>query len=83
MSRLIMGRAPVPVAAGPAAPESCAACGAGPTGPGAPAILREVHGEVDMALCFDFLACTRRYRQGISPAAYAAGLRGEVLAVAP
>lgn len=34
-------------------------------------------------LCDDVDACSRRYRDGASPESYAAGLRGELLAVAP
>lgn len=34
-------------------------------------------------LCVDACACALRYRRGVSPATYAAGLRGELLAVAP
>jgi hypothetical protein len=34
-------------------------------------------------LCLDGHECALRYRDGTSPESYAAGLRGELLAVAP
>ncbi len=36
-----------------------------------------------LVLCLDAVECTRRYRSGASPESFAAGLRGELLAVAP
>jgi hypothetical protein len=35
-----------------------------------------------LVLCLDATACCERYRGGVSPETYAAGLRGELLAVA-
>lgn len=40
-------------------------------------------GDMSARLCDDADACTNRYRDGASPESYAAGLRGELLAVAP
>jgi len=66
----------VPVIPGPdgaTAGGSCDACGKGgrfePLG--------------SDGLCIDFRACIARYRSRASPDSYAAGLRGEILAVAP
>lgn len=36
-----------------------------------------------LLLCDDAAACAKRYRRGVSPGTFAAGLRGELLAVAP
>jgi hypothetical protein len=36
-----------------------------------------------VVLCVDAAACCNRYRRGVSAESYAAGLRGEILAVAP
>lgn len=76
------GRAPVVVpgedgvVVGPQ--PACVACGSVTTS-------RDVEGVslVAMLLCLDAAACARRYRGGVSPATYAAGLRGELLAVGP
>jgi hypothetical protein len=60
---------------------ACSACGYGdPNG-----VLRRavVVDRVRLIVCVDWSACTRRYRDGTSPQSYAAGLRGEILAVAP
>lgn len=37
----------------------------------------------ELLLCTDAAACCARYRDGASAETYAAGLRGELLAVAP
>ncbi len=63
----------------PAAP--CSACGYGDRN----GVIRRVviRDGVRMSLCVDWQACTGRWRGGVSPGTYAAGLRGEILAVAP
>lgn len=43
--------------------------------------LRKMVGE--LTLCVDAAECCKRYRAGTSASSYAAGLRGELLAVAP
>lgn len=72
------GRAPVVVpgldGATPGEPAACVACGSLEAS-------RAPSGE--LVLCLDAAACCDRYRSGVSPATYAAGLRGELLAVAP
>jgi len=73
-----------PVIAGSAAPTqgpplACVACET-TEGVRVPAILDEIGASV---LCRDAMACCDRYRGGASPETYAAGLRGELLAVAP
>lgn len=37
----------------------------------------------ESVLCVDAAQCCARYRAGMSPSSYAAGLRGELLAVTP
>lgn len=68
----------LPVVPGPPAEPAlngpCVACGSR-TAP------RAFRGE--LLLCSDAPACGARYRDGTSPETYAAGLRGELLAVAP
>jgi len=49
---------------------------------GTDVVCEYVRGEL-LWLCPDGAACASRYRGGVSPATYAAGLRGELLAVAP
>jgi hypothetical protein len=73
-------RPSVPIVAGapPEDIEPCAACGSDD----ALRATTTVNG-ITMLLCHDFVACAQRYRQGVSPATYAAGLRGELLAVTP
>ncbi len=72
-------RQAVPVVPGPVREqEACAACGSTT----APRNTQRVEGIV-MELCHNAMNCTGRYRRGVSPATYAAGLRGEILAVAP
>lgn len=72
------GREPVvvpgPDGATPGELPACVACGCSTA-------LRVPAGE--LVLCLDAAACCDRYRGGVSPATYAAGLRGELLAVAP
>lgn len=60
---------------------ACSACGYGDTN----GVIRRVVivDRVLMSLCVDWSACTARYRRGTSPESYAAGLRGEMLAVSP
>lgn len=76
------GRAPVVVPGADGAviePQpACVACGSATAS-------RDAEGVslVAMMLCTDATACCKRYRGGVSPATYAAGLRGEILAVAP
>jgi len=72
-----LGRKPVvipgPDGAGRADVLACGACGKGG--------LYEALD--DNSLCVDFRACIARWRGTLSPETYAAGLRGEILAVAP
>ena len=58
---------------------SCVACGSDRT-TRVPVLLGD--GSCGVA-CADAHGCAVRYRAGASPASYAAGLRGEILAVAP
>jgi hypothetical protein len=58
--------------------EECAACSTGRS-----ARAREVVDGIDVVLCLDALTCAANYRGGVTPATYGAGLRGELLAVAP
>jgi hypothetical protein len=79
---IFRGQAPVvpgPAGATPAPGpvDNCVACQAGDDN----GVLRVREGE--LVLCLDPLACTDRYRGGVSPETYAAGLRGDLLAVAP
>ena len=55
---------------------SCDACKIGGT-----RSLRAWRG--DLVLCVDAAECAKRYRGGVSAETFAAGLRGELLAVAP
>lgn len=78
------GSAPV-VVPGPAGIEraerpNCDACetDADPT-----RTLHVVGPDLAVVLCRNAAACARRYRRGVSPETFAAGLRGELLAVAP
>jgi hypothetical protein len=57
----------------------CVACGCS-TVLRVPAV---VGPDMAVVICHDATECTKRYRKGASPASYAAGLRGELLAVAP
>jgi hypothetical protein len=59
---------------------ACVACGT--TGTGARQPLSVGHGETAF-VCDDAAACAKRYRAGATPQSYAAGLRGELLAVTP
>jgi hypothetical protein len=73
-----LGRKPVvPVVPGPDGPReppfACGACGKG-------GLYEQLD---DDLLCVDFKACIKRWRGDMSPDTYAAGLRGELLAVAP
>jgi hypothetical protein len=43
----------------------------------------QIEGGEWIIVCHDGHACAERYRQGASPESYAAGLRGEILGVAP
>lgn len=84
--RLIRGGSPPPVPViagadgarqGPVPP--CVACGADSV-TRVPAILGDGTAAV---VCLDPVACTRRYRRGVSPANYAAAeLRGDLLMAA-
>lgn len=56
----------------------CDACGQRGTGMD----LRWLDG-IAVSLCTDVTDCSARYRGGVSAETYAAGLRGELLAVAP
>lgn len=58
---------------------SCVACGSS-TVLRVPAVLED--GSVGI-VCHDGHECAKRYRRGASPESYAAGLRGEILAVTP
>lgn len=76
---------PVPVSPGPAGAERrplppCDACGTDADATRVPVV---VGPDLVATLCRDAAACARRYRGGASPASYAAGLRGELLGVAP
>lgn len=73
-----------PVIAGPdgATPgviPPCVACGCS-TVLRVPAVLADGTAAV---VCHDGHECAVRYRRGASPASYAAGLRGEILGIAP
>lgn len=77
---------PVPVMPGPEGEQAavagigpCQACGSRER----PRRLRWPDGDTLFPLCADFAACCRAYRNGASPESYAAGLRGEILGVAP
>lgn len=58
---------------------ACVACGAMAKTVGATVPLKGMDGWV----CADFTACVVRYRQGVSPESFAAGLRGEILGITP
>jgi hypothetical protein len=64
----------------PGAVPPCDACGTTGSGTRVPFIISENEAIV---LCLDGHECATRYRHGASPESYAAGLRGELLAVAP
>jgi hypothetical protein len=76
------GRAPVVVPGADGAvvlpPPACVACGSTTAARGVEGVSL-----LALMLCDDAAACARRYRLGTSPESYAAGLRGEILAVAP
>lgn len=40
-------------------------------------------GDMRVTTCVDYVQCVATYRRDVSPESYAAGLRGELLAVAP
>lgn len=58
----------------------CVPCGASGGVLRVPMILPD--GEA-IVVCLDGHECAKRYRRGASPASYAAGLRGEILGIAP
>jgi hypothetical protein len=59
---------------------ACVPCGT--TGSGTRVPL-QIEGGEWIIVCHDGHACAERYRQGASAESYAAGLRGEILGVAP
>lgn len=71
-------RAVVPMTAPVLVPPPCSACGSSARGRHARLI-----DTVMVMLCDDVAGCTVAYRGGVSPETFAAGLRGEILAVAP
>lgn len=77
----------VPVAPGPEGAQlpslpipACAACG---TTGSATRVPMRISDDEAIVICLDGHECGVRYRAGMSPESYAAGLRGELLAVAP
>lgn len=84
MMRPFKLRPAVPVAPGPEGASvgivpACVACGCA-TATRVPVVLDEIGTGV---LCLDPVECAKRYRRGMSAESFAAGLRGEILAVAP
>jgi hypothetical protein len=63
---------------------ACVACRTTGSGTRVPMLLAAKPGGYSaIVVCLDAVACAVRYRGGVSPETYAAGLRGELLAVAP